>query len=99
MTRASIIIPVHGRVGLTARCLEILLRQPLGVEAEIIVVDDASTDETPRVLSHLVADGAALRVVTHTVNTGFAGACNDGARLATSDHLVFLNNDTEPRPG
>ena len=99
MTRASIVIPVYGSAPLTSRCLEILLHQPLGVSAEIIVVDDASTDETPRLLAELVAQGAPLRLITHEVNTGFAKACNDGAAKATGDYVVFLNNDTEPQPG
>jgi hypothetical protein len=33
MTRVSIVIPVHGHAALTARCLDILLQRPLGVDA------------------------------------------------------------------
>jgi GT2 family glycosyltransferase len=99
MTTVSIVIPVHGRAALTERCLHLLASQSLGVDAEIIVVDDASTDETPQLLRVLVDGGMPLRVVSHDVNTGFAGACNDGAAVATGEHIVFLNNDTEPRHG
>jgi GT2 family glycosyltransferase len=37
--------------------------------------------------------------VRHEQNVGFAGACNDGAAVATGEWLVFLNNDTLPQPG
>jgi GT2 family glycosyltransferase len=65
-------------------------------EGEIIVVDDASTDET--------ASALALRkdvdtIVRHEENTGFQGAATDGAAAARGDVIIFLNNDTLPQPG
>ncbi len=94
--KCSIIIPVFNRAGLTRRCLDALLAQPPQVEAEIIVVDDGSTDETGSLLREY---GARVQVVTHDGNKGFAAACNDGAQAAASEYLVFLNNDTMPQPG
>jgi GT2 family glycosyltransferase/tetratricopeptide (TPR) repeat protein len=91
----SIVIPVYNRVDLTVQCLEAIARTTRG-DFEVVVVDDASTDGTPDVLAQF---GSALTVVRHDENHGFARACNDGARAARGDLLVFLNNDTLPRPG
>jgi GT2 family glycosyltransferase len=92
---ASIVVPVHNRAALTGRCLDaVLAHSPAG--SEVIVVDDASTDSTPDVLAGF---GDAIRAVRLARNGGFARACNEGARLAQGDLLVFLNNDTEPHPG
>jgi GT2 family glycosyltransferase len=95
MTGCSVVIPVHNRAALTARCLDALLAAPDDVLAEIIVVDDASTDSTPGVL----AERSDVRVVRHNRNAGFATSCNDGVAAAGSEWVVLLNNDTIPQPG
>jgi GT2 family glycosyltransferase len=91
----SIVIPVYGRAALTRRCIEVVLAT-VPSDTEIVVVDDASEDETPQVLA---AFGDAIRVLTLEANGGFANACNRGAEQTAGELLVFLNNDTEPRPG
>src|SRR5258706_12240983 len=91
MNRCSIIMPVYNQAALTRGCLESLGEG----DFEIIVVDDASSDETPGILSSL----SGIRTVTHSVNQGFAVSCNNGAAVASGEFLVFLNNDTVPRPG
>ncbi len=97
MTRCSIVIPVFNQSNLTRQCLDALLSQPLEtVDAEIVVVDDASSDDTPAVLE---AYGDKIRVVAHEVNAGFAASCNDGAAAGSGDYVVFLNNDTLPKAG
>jgi GT2 family glycosyltransferase len=93
--RVSVVVPVHGRAGLTARCLERVLAD-LPADCEVIVVDDASSDETPSVLAGF---GGAVRVLRLERNRGFSLACNAGAEVAQGELLIFLNNDTEPRPG
>jgi GT2 family glycosyltransferase len=97
--RASVIIPVHGHAGLTVRCVETIAAQRHATATEIVVVDDASTDETPQALEDLQRRGIRLVVVRHDENLGFAAACNAGAATAGGDLLVFLNNDTVPQPG
>jgi len=95
VARASVVVPVHGRAGLTERCLRSLLADLPG-DCEAIVVDDASTDATPQLLAGF---GAAIRTLRLERNAGYAAACNAGAAIASGEQLVFLNNDTEPRPG
>ena len=90
---ASIIVPLFNRVDLTVSCLRALAAHTGDVDYEIVLVDNASTDDTPQLLAGLTGD---ITVVRNDENLGFATACNQGARAASSDRLVFLNNDTEP---
>ncbi|HET9591761.1 MAG TPA: glycosyltransferase family 2 protein [Solirubrobacterales bacterium] len=93
--RASVVVPVHNRAGLSRRCLRQVLAD-LPPDCEVVVVDDASTDATPQLLAEL---GDAVRSLRLERNSGFAAACNAGAAAANGEHLVFLNNDTEPERG
>jgi GT2 family glycosyltransferase len=94
--RCSVVIPVYGKASLTRQCLDTLLGGSERAPFEIVVVDDCSTDGTREVLAGY---GDHVRVVAHATNTGFATSCNDGVAAASGEYLVFLNNDTVPRPG
>ena len=63
---------------------------------ELIVVDNASGDETPDVAE---ATAPAARVIRNPENAGFPAACNLGAGEASGDLLVFLNPDAVVAPG
>ncbi len=98
--RVSIIIPAHNNSHLTKACLEACLATVPGwCQGEIIVVDDASSDDTSAVLNELASRVSCLRVVRNEARLGFIVSCNRGANHATGDILVFLNNDTLPQPG
>ncbi|MGA9332719.1 MAG: glycosyltransferase [Rudaea sp.] len=88
--RVSIVIPVYGKIDYTVACLRSLAEHADDIAFEVIVVDDASTDSTPRRLSEI----GGIRVVRNAQNLGFVGSCNAGAEAATGEFIVFLNNDT-----
>lgn len=97
---ASIVIPVFNQVAYTRQCLETLYLvtdDPRGWE--VIVVDDASSDETPEFLQEASQRYPNLTVIQNERNLGFSGACNAGAAQARGRQIVFLNNDTLPKPG
>ena len=97
---ASIVIPVFNQWPVTRGCLA-ALRATLSRDhdVEIIVVDDASTDDTPVALAGLARFEPRLKVLRNDTNLGFVGSCNRAAAVAKRDYLVFLNNDTVPLPG
>ena len=98
LPRCVVIIPTYNGGSLTAACLDALLKTPpTECRQTIVVVDDGSTDDTPRALAPF---GSQIQFVAHEVNQGFARTCNTGARAAGDcDYLVFLNNDTLPTAG
>lgn len=94
--RVSIVIPVYNRLEFTVRCLTALAANTPYELYEVLIVDNASTDGTGEFLSTLEGD---VRVIRNPANLGFAKACNQGAREAAGEYLLFLNNDTAPQPG
>ncbi len=91
----SIIIPVFNNLELTKQCLTTLAFATTGVDYEVILVDNGSTDGTASFLQTLQGD---VRIIQNDENLGFAKACNQGAKAARGKYLVFLNNDTIPQP-
>ncbi len=92
----SIIIPLYNMVELTRQCLLNLAQVTTEVRYEVVLVDNHSTDGTNQLLSSL---GGDVQIIRNPSNLGFAKACNQGARVAKGEHLVFLNNDTIPLKG
>jgi len=98
--RVSIVIPVFNQASFTAACLGALAAdEEVRAGAEVIVVNNASTDETRSVLEQARGKVAALEVIHLDTNTGFAPASNLGGERARAPQLVMLNNDTVPQPG
>jgi glycosyltransferase involved in cell wall biosynthesis len=86
----SIVIPTRNRSELLSRTLRSALRQER-VEFEIIVVDEASTDDTPVLLASL--QDPRVRVLRHETARGLSGARNHGAEQARGEWLGFLDDD------
>lgn len=93
----SIIIPVHNHWWVTYRCLRALQANGDSTPYEIILVDDASTDQTREALSNV----RGITVIQNLENLGYLLSTNLGASQAAknSKYLILLNNDTEPIDG
>lgn len=91
----SVVIPAHNKVNVTYACLAALLLAWNKASFEVILVDDASTDETAEI-ENLVS---GITVIHNEEAQRFIRACNAGAARARGKYVVLLNNDTEPTTG
>jgi GT2 family glycosyltransferase len=93
--KATLIVLAWNRWDLTERCLRTLRETDLEA-AEVMVVDNGSTDETPQRLAE-IAELGGCRVLTLPENRGFVRGNNAGIDAATaedpSSDIVLLNND------
>jgi glycosyltransferase involved in cell wall biosynthesis len=92
-TSLSIIIPTFNGGSRIGNCLDALLQQTAGRNAEILVVNDGSTDNTAEV----VRNYPSVRLITQ-LNAGPATARNRGAQEATGRILLFTDDDCVPMP-
>jgi hypothetical protein len=70
-----------------------------GVHTEVIIVDDASTDESARVAEELASADPRVRFIRRQVNGGPVATFNDGLAAATGEYLVRLDADDLLTPG
>ena len=66
------------------------------VETEVIVVDDASKDDS---VDYVRTEHPWVRLVAHEKNLGFSGATNTGADASKASLIYFMNSDVFPHPG
>jgi GT2 family glycosyltransferase len=90
----SVIIINYNTFELTIKCIETVLRETKGVEIEIIVVDNGSTETDPeRFKEHF----PGILLVKSKENIGFAKGNNLGILHSSGEHLLLLNSDIEFR--
>ncbi|WP_428929908.1 glycosyltransferase [Marinibacterium sp. SX1] len=91
----SIVIPAHNKVEVTYLALASLLLAHNKATFEVILVDDASTDETAE-LEKIVS---GITVIHNAQSQRFIRACNAGADMARGKYVMLLNNDVEVTSG
>jgi glycosyltransferase involved in cell wall biosynthesis len=89
VTAVSVVMPAYNHARYLPRAIESVLGQTYP-DLELIVVDDASTDDTAAVLTGY---GDRVRVVRLATNLGISGARNAGLREARGRYLAFLDAD------
>ncbi len=92
--RVSILILTYNNLEYNKLCLYSIYSNTTYPNFEVVVVDNASSDETPEWLSEFSRSRKNLRLILNKENLGFAGGNNQAAREADGEFLVFLNNDT-----
>jgi O-antigen biosynthesis protein len=89
---ASIIIPTFNNIRLTLECLASIARfTSLKADVEIIIADDASTDQTVQILTGI----DNIRLLPNATNIGFLLNCNRAIAQARGQYVIFLNNDVQ----
>ena len=93
----SIVIPVYNKWNFTKSCLNDLVQLP--GDHEIIIIDNASTDETNVEINKFIDEIGAKNIayIQNKENTFHSKACNQGARMALGERILFLNNDIRVR--
>jgi glycosyltransferase involved in cell wall biosynthesis len=98
--KLSIIVPAYNEMYTIEPLIERVFAAalPEGMAREVIVVDDASTDETSLILQAVVARYPDMRVVTHPRNQGKGAAIRTGVAQTTGDIVLIQDADLEYDP-
>ncbi len=91
----SVIIPAHNKVAVTYYALCALLLAKNTASFEVIVIDDASSDETAELESFV----EGITIIRNSEPQRFIRANNAGVAAARGRYIALLNNDTEPAHG
>jgi GT2 family glycosyltransferase len=92
--RVAVVLVLFNRAELTLACLQSLQKNG-GMPVELIIVDNASTDNTGELLDRI----RGARILRNMENLHYLKACNQAGDVAQSEFLLFLNNDAKLREG
>ena len=92
----SVIIVSFNTSDLLRRCVETLRERSDGVTTEVIVIDNASSDDSADMVERDFPD---VRLIRSDANIGFGPANNLGIEIARSRYYLLLNSDAFPEPG
>jgi glycosyltransferase involved in cell wall biosynthesis len=93
----SFIVPCYNYARFLPECVESILKLDGAFEWELLLIDDASTDNTQEVIRSF--SDPRIRVITHPVNVGHARTINEGLRAARGEFIARIDPDDRYRPG
>lgn len=91
----DVIVPNYNGLTHLAICFDALRRQTRHADMRVVMVDDASTDDS---VAFVRANYPEVHVIVMPQNGGFVASCNAAIAVSTADFVVLLNNDTEVVP-
>src|SRR5262245_25677862 len=98
MSSVDIIVPCYKYAHFLRECIESILTQE--VDLRVLILDDASPDDTPAVAAALMTQDSRVAYRRHTINQGHIATYNEGLiKWARSDYSVLLSADDMLTPG
>jgi len=98
-SKITAVIPVFNQWSLTAKCLLSIFKSVPRELIKIIIVDNASTDETCSGIEKLISLGYPIDVIYNEENLGYLLAANQGWAEADTDYVLHMNNDVTVESG
>lgn len=96
MTKVSVIVPIYGVEKFIDRCVRSLMEQTLH-DVEYIFVNDATPDDSMKVLASAIVDYPdkkdCIKILNHEVNKGLPAARNTGLVVATGEYIFHCDSD------
>ena len=96
--KLSIVIPVYNEAATISKIVDLVRSVDVGMEKEILLVDDCSRDGTREVLEKMAKGSSDLQVRFHEVNQGKGAALRTGFGAATGDVVLIQDADLEYDP-
>ena len=96
--KLSIVVPVYNEVATLEKIISAIKAVDVGMDKEIVLVDDCSTDGTRELLAQLAEKDTTLSVQYHETNQGKGGALHTGFQQATGDYVIIQDADLEYDP-
>ena len=96
--KLSIVIPVYNEAATISKIVDLVRSVDVGMEKEILLVDDCSRDGTREVLNQMALAGPDLKVLFHEVNRGKGAALRTGFGAATGEVVLIQDADLEYDP-
>ncbi len=96
--KISVIIPCYNEESTILKVIQLVHGSLEGEEYEIILVDDASTDNTKKVLEESARNNDKVEVFSHDINSGKGAALRTGFNAAIGDVVIIQDADLEDDP-
>ncbi|MBL0106831.1 MAG: glycosyltransferase family 2 protein [Ignavibacteria bacterium] len=93
-TILSVVVVTWNSYKEICKCIESVSASAKGINYEIIVVDNNSSDKTSDLVKGLVQKNSKIRFIQNTENKGYTKACNQGMEIAAGENIFLLNPDT-----
>src|SRR5580692_6786433 len=98
LSRIDVIVPCYNYGRFLDQCVNSVLGQ-VGVDVRVLVIDDASPDNTAEIAAALAREDPRVNVVRHNKNKGHIKTYNEGIEWASADYMLLLSADDYLLPG
>jgi hypothetical protein len=98
LSSVDVIVPCYRYAHLLRQCVESVLHQSIP-NVRVLIIDDASPDNTVEVAEELVQEDERVTFFHHTANKGHIATYNEGIEWASADYLLLLSADDYLLPG